>query len=219
MRERASFPGRTSRASPDGAAVVVRAHGITLEKQQRLMEKGCQLEDATCPHVGRIHRIVEEESGKGRHILLIGAGKHPEVLGIASRCKSCTILENEAQAREWAEKNSQIAVSVVSQTTFNREIFVNCTKILKTLVKSINIFDTICNATDERQKEARTLASGSDLVIVIGDQTSSNSRRLYESAFRRAPIPFLWKMSRGFLRGTVVGNKRLPLPPVRPRQI
>ena len=112
---------------PDGAAVVVRAHGITLEQQRRLLEKGCQLEDATCPHVGRIHRIVEEESGKGRHILLIGAGKHPEVLGIASRCKSCTILENPAQAREWAEKNSQIAVSVVSQTTFNREIFVNCT--------------------------------------------------------------------------------------------
>ena len=78
---------------PDGAAVVVRAHGITLEQQRRLLEKGCQLEDATCPHVGRIHRIVEEESEKGRHILLIGAGKHPEVLGIASRCKSCTILE------------------------------------------------------------------------------------------------------------------------------
>ena len=196
---------------PDGAAVVVRAHGITLEKQQRLMEKGCRLEDATCPHVGRIHRIVEEESGKGRHILLIGAGKHPEVLGIASRCKSCTILENEAQAREWAEKNSQIAVSVVSQTTFNREIFVNCTKILKNACKSINIFDTICNATDERQKEARTLASGSDLVIVIGDQTSSNSRRLYEICLQACPDTLFVENVQGIPQGHCRGKQAIAI--------
>ena len=69
---------------------------------------------------------------------------------------------------------------MVAQTTFNREIFVNCTNLLKNTCKSIGIFDTICNATDERQREARILAAESDAVIVIGDKTSSNSRRLYE---------------------------------------
>ena len=170
----------TIEAIPDGAQVVVRAHGITRQQQEQLEQKGCRIVDATCPHVARIHRIVEEESSKGRHILIIGSRAHPEVVGIASRCGQHTVLENLEEVAEFIKNLEEKPLSVVAQTTFNREIFVNCTNLLKNTCKSIGIFDTICNATDERQREARILAAESDAVIVIGDKTSSNSRRLYE---------------------------------------
>ncbi len=170
----------TIEAIPDGAQVVVRAHGITRQQQEQLEQKGCRIVDATCPHVARIHRIVEEESAKGRHILIIGSRAHPEVVGIASRCGQHTVLENLEEVAEFIKNLEEKPLSVVAQTTFNREIFVNCTNLLKNTCKSIGIFDTICNATDERQREARILAAESDAVIVIGDKTSSNSRRLYE---------------------------------------
>lgn len=180
LRQKGIFACESAEQVPAGSSVVIRAHGITWQEEQQLRQKGCQVTDATCPHVARIHRIVEQESEKGRHILLIGAGSHPETIGTASRCQSCTVVETLEEIEEWARKQGDLPVSVVAQTTFNHEVFVNYAKILKNACKSITIFDTICNATGERQNEARALASGSDAVIVIGDSTSSNSRRLYE---------------------------------------
>ena len=79
---------------PAGAPAVIRAHGVARQEEERLRQKGCLIVDAACPHVARIHRIVEQESGEGRHILLIGAASHPEMIAAASRCGSYTILEN-----------------------------------------------------------------------------------------------------------------------------
>ncbi len=180
LRQEGIFACDSAEQVPDGAPAVIRAHGVTQQEEALLRQKGCLIVDATCPHVARIHRIVEQESRAGRHILLIGDASHPETVGTASRCACCTILETPAQARKWAENNADTPVSAAAQTTFNHEIFVNCAKILKNACKSVCIFDTICNATGERQREARTLASGSDAVVVVGDSTSSNSRRLYE---------------------------------------
>ena len=172
---------------PQGSTVVVRAHGIPQEQLRLLQEKGCQITDATCPHVARIHSIVEQESQKGRHILILGSPSHPEVLGIASRCRAHTILENLEQVTNWAKNCPDFPFSLVAQTTYNHEIFVNCTNVLKNTCKSIDIFDTICNATDERQSEARILAAGSDSVVILGDSTSSNSRKLYEICCQVCP--------------------------------
>ena len=137
LRQEGIFACDSAEQVPDGAPAVIRAHGVTQREEALLRQKGCLIVDATCPHVARIHRIVEQESRAGRHILLIGDASHPETVGAASRCACCTILETPAQAQKWAEDNADTPVSAAVQTTFNHEIFVNCAKILKNACKSV----------------------------------------------------------------------------------
>ena len=82
---------------PDGAVVLIRAHGLPADQVELLRSRGCTLVDATCPNVAAIHRIVERESAAGRFVLIIGKAKHPEVLGIASRAGACQVAETEAE--------------------------------------------------------------------------------------------------------------------------
>ena len=172
---------------PDGVPVLIRAHGVPERVMQQLEQKGCRIVDATCPFVGKIHRIVREESEQGRRIIVIGSRNHPEVVGIQGWCGTSEVYETPEELRAALEKigkngeNLQkIPVSVVAQTTINREIFDICGKIIKKQCTNAKIFGTICNATDERQAEARLLAGKSDIMIVIGDRKSSNTKRLYE---------------------------------------
>lgn len=172
---------------PDGVPVLIRAHGVPERIVQQLEQKGCRIVDATCPFVGKIHRIVREESEQGRRIIVIGSRNHPEVVGIQGWCGTSEVYETPEELRVALEKigkngeNLQkIPVSVVAQTTINREIFDICGKIIKKQCTNAKIFGTICNATDERQAEARLLAGKSDIMIVIGDRKSSNTKRLYE---------------------------------------
>ena len=176
-----------SRSIPDGVPVLIRAHGVPERVVQQLEQKGCRIVDATCPFVGKIHRIVREESEQGRRIIVIGSRNHPEVVGIQGWCGTSEVYETPEELRVALEKigkngeNLQkIPVSVVAQTTINREIFDICGKIIKKQCTNAKIFGTICNATDERQAEARLLAGKSDIMIVIGDRKSSNTKRLYE---------------------------------------
>ena len=172
---------------PDGVPVLIRAHGVPERVVQQLEQKGCRIVDATCPFVGKIHRIVREESEQGRRIIVIGSRNHPEVVGIQGWRGTSEVYETPEELRAALEKigkngeNLQkIPVSVVAQTTINREIFDICGKIIKKQCTNAKIFGTICNATDERQAEARLLAGKSDIMIVIGDRKSSNTKRLYE---------------------------------------
>ena len=172
---------------PDGVPVLIRAHGVPERVVQQLEQKGCCIVDATCPFVGKIHRVVREESEQGRRIIIIGSRNHPEVVGIQGWCGTSEVYETPEELRAALEKigkngeNLQkIPVSVVAQTTINREIFDICGKIIKKQCTNAKIFGTICNATDERQAEARLLAGKSDIMIVIGDRKSSNTKRLYE---------------------------------------
>jgi len=165
---------------PDGARVLIRAHGIPLETERALQARGCTLIDATCPNVETIHRIAERESANGREVLILGKASHPEVIGIASRCAHPHIAETLEQAAEFAGEYASNPVSVVFQTTFLNENYVEFVKILKKTCIDLHIFDTICKATELRQSEARSFAARSDLVVVIGDPESSNSRSLYD---------------------------------------
>ena len=169
---------------PAGSRVIIRAHGLPVQEIRRLEEAGCVMIDATCPKVARIHQIVIEEAGKGRRILIIGHPHHPEVKGIASRCTAPVIAETEKEIDNFIENFSDEKISVVCQTTFSikkHEEFVNK---LKNTCNQVVFFDTICKATEFRQREAETWASQSDGVIVIGDPKSSNSNHLYELCHR-----------------------------------
>ncbi len=160
--------------------VVIRSHGVTKEVHQKLEQSGLNVIDATCPFVKRIHRIVEEESKKGKSIIVVGSESHPEVEGIVSYATGPVyVVDSPEKAMEF-EGDRKLEYTVVSQTTFNKNKFQETIEIFKNVGYNINIVNTICNATDERQTEAEKIASRADAMIVIGGTHSSNSRKLYE---------------------------------------
>ncbi len=168
-------------AVPKGSLAVIRSHGVPASTCDLLKAQGIEYVDATCPYVEKIHKIVREHAAAGEQIIIIGARSHPEVLGISGQCEGALVFENESQLSEWFEHDKSLAaqtVCVVAQTTIGREFWENCLKIIKKECTNHQIFDTICFATSKRQAEAQALASCSDMMVVIGDRTSSNTRGL-----------------------------------------
>ena len=160
--------------------VIIRAHGVGKAVYEAIEKEGFTLMDATCPFVKRIHKIVEEESKKGTQIVVIGNPAHPEVVGIAGWCHSpAIILETIEEAEKIALKGAQ-NVCIVSQTTYNYNKFQYIVEIFEKKGYNDSVVNTICNATEERQRSAKTIAADADVMIVIGGKHSSNSRKLYE---------------------------------------
>ena len=165
----------------DSGVVIIRSHGVPKRIYKMLEEQGLECVDATCPFVKKIHRIVEEESKKGKHIIIIGDAKHPEVQGIQGWSENkVTIIKTEEEARKF-ELPSEQEICIVSQTTFNYNKFKYLVEIISEKVyNNISILNTICSATKERQTEAESIANEVDVMIVIGDKHSSNTQKLFE---------------------------------------
>ena len=162
-----------------GDCVIIRAHGVSPEVVAALEARGAEVRDATCPFVGKIHRLVSEESAKGRKIIIIDDAEHPEVKGINGCCGGAATVVDSIEACQ-AKISKSGKYSSVVQTTFNAEKYGKIKEFLKKNLDEILFYDTICNATAKRQEEARKLASESDLMVVIGSKTSSNTLKLYE---------------------------------------
>lgn len=160
--------------------IIIRSHGVPKAIYDEIADAGLDLVDATCPFVRKIHRIVEKESGDGRVVIIVGNNHHPEVEGIMGWCHTTPIvIENREQA-EAITVDADTKLSIVSQTTFNYNKFQYLVEIISEKGYDINVFNTICNATEERQKETRELAMRSDAMIVIGGRHSSNTQKLFE---------------------------------------
>ena len=167
---------------PAGAdvTVVLRSHGVSRATYEAIAEKGVNIIDATCPFVKKIHHIVEEKGREGREIIIIGDAKHPEVQAICGWCQMTpTVIENRDEAEKFVPKHTE-KLCIVSQTTFNYKKFQELVEILSKKGYDILCLNTICNATEERQSEARRIAGFADAMIVIGGQNSSNTQKLYE---------------------------------------
>lgn len=161
-------------------SVVIRAHGVPKRIYEIMEKRGIECIDATCPFVKRIHKIVEKESTEGRHIIIVGNAKHPEVEGIMGWCKNpATVIESKEEALDFRGSPDD-KYCVVSQTTFNYKKFQELVEIFQKKGYDIIVANTICSATEERQKEASELAAKADVMIVIGGTHSSNTRKLYE---------------------------------------
>lgn len=173
-----------------GSVALIRAHGITIELEEKLRAKGIILFDATCPVVKRNQRIVEERAAAGDEILIVGDKNHDEVLSVASRAGSGVKIFSDAEEPDFGDKN----VSVVFQTTVLAEKFEKvcalAEKFRKTHANSVGIFNTICYTTKARQDETRALAGNSDAVAVLGSRSSANTRRLYQVALSVNPNTF-----------------------------
>ncbi|MBQ8539296.1 MAG: bifunctional 4-hydroxy-3-methylbut-2-enyl diphosphate reductase/30S ribosomal protein S1, partial [Ruminococcus sp.] len=148
-----------------------------------LLEMSCDVVDATCPFVSKIHRIVAKAGEENKVVLIAGDKNHPEVMGIMGHCNGeCYTFKDEEELSDSLglilSKNIK-DICVVAQTTFDVTLFEKCLKIIKKVYTNAEIFDTICNATSERQAEAASLSESSDCMIVIGDKHSSNTCKLF----------------------------------------
>ena len=160
--------------------VIIRSHGVSRQIDRQIRESGLQCIDATCPFVKRIHRTVEAESAAGKKIVIIGNPVHPEVIGIMGWSSTpVTVIQTAEEARNFSVPEGK-EVCVVAQTTFNANKFQDLVDILKEKSYNVICVNTICNATHERQSEAKAIAARADIMIVIGDRSSSNSAKLYE---------------------------------------
>ncbi len=160
--------------------VIIRAHGVGEKVYELLKQQGVNLVDATCPFVKKIHRIARKEEANGRHILIIGNAKHPEVEGIRGWCeKPAYVVESLEEAENFALPMGE-KLCIVSQTTFNYNKFEDIVEIISKKGYDIIVLNTICSATEERQTEAREIASDVDAMIVIGGSHSSNTQKLFE---------------------------------------
>ena len=160
--------------------VIIRSHGVSRHVYEILKERNVAVVDATCPFVLKIHNIVQKESEAGKNIIIIGNGNHPEVEGIKGWCSTeAFVLESEKEAENFSY-NGEKKLCVVSQTTFNYKKFNNLVEILEKKGYDIHVLNTICNATEERQTEARRIAKEVDAMIVIGGRQSSNTQKLFE---------------------------------------
>lgn len=163
--------------------LVIRAHGVSEKIYKDCEALGIRMVDATCPFVKKIHNIVRKNSSEGRHILIIGNKDHPEVLGIMGWCAGgVDVIENEEQAAAFFTKFDSFEdkrLCIVSQTTFNYTKFNYLVEKIQKKDYDIIVLNTICNATEERQKEAYELARKMEAMIVIGGKHSSNTQKLF----------------------------------------
>ena len=160
--------------------VIIRSHGVSSAVYEALRKKGVEIVDATCPFVLKIHNIVKQESANGKQIVIIGNEKRPEVEGIMGWSKTQVHVVDTVEKAQNLQLDPQREVCIVSQTTFNYNKFKELVEIISEKGYNIIIRNTICNATEERQTEAREIAKRVDAMIVVGGSSSSNTRKLYE---------------------------------------
>lgn len=189
---------------PDGATLMIRSHGEPKAVYERAAEKGLKVVDATCAFVRKVQRTAEKYHKLGYTVVIVGEQRHPEVIGINGWCENQAIVFCDRD--RILDLNGHEKVCIVSQTTQNPEDF---EKILKNIVKDgckiVEVFDTICYTTRERNLEAEQLASESDAVVVIGGKNSSNTRKLYQSARRRC-ADVLWVEDASGISGKQLKN-------------
>ena len=191
-----------------GDTVIIRSHGVAEAVYEQLKDRGAEIIDATCPFVKRIHGIVHTADEEGRLPIIIGTRTHPEVEGIAGWCSKCEIFETPEELENWsknAEERARLLICLVCQTTSTESLWKTCVKIAKKQFTNLKIFDTICKATEFRQREAAQLSASCQAMVVVGDTHSSNTGRLVticrEHCERVVLVDNAGELDPGFFRG------------------
>ncbi|MBQ0038698.1 MAG: 4-hydroxy-3-methylbut-2-enyl diphosphate reductase, partial [Clostridiales bacterium] len=170
--------------------VLIRAHGEKKQVFDHLKKIGADCVDATCPNVLRVQQIVAQADAEGRTPVIIGEPHHPEVMGVASWSVRSVIFDGPAELEKWlADKPERrnLPITAVAQTTCIRSIWESSEEILKKECTNAKLFDTICNATHRRQSEAAELAAKVDVMVVVGDRKSANTKHLTEICAEKCP--------------------------------
>jgi 4-hydroxy-3-methylbut-2-enyl diphosphate reductase len=163
----------------EGDCVIIRAHGIGKGTYEALNSRKVKVIDATCPYVKRIHEIVKAQNEDGCRIVIVGDPTHPEIIGINGWCEGKALIISDESEVEQLPYSDEKAVTV-AQTTYKRAKYEEICELLKKKFAFVIKFDTICNATVQRQTEAAELSRNVEVMIVIGGKNSSNTQKLYE---------------------------------------
>ena len=164
-----------------GDTVIIRSHGVSRDVYKRLEAQGATIIDATCPFVKRIHKIVSQAEQEGKLPIIIGTPTHPEVEGIAGWCTRCKVFADAESLKNWVREEAipaDLPVCMVSQTTSTEFLWKKCVQFAKKQFTYLQTFDTICRATECRQREASELSQRCGAMVVVGDLKSSNTGRL-----------------------------------------
>lgn len=179
----------------ENETIIIRSHGIPKDTFKLLEEKNLHIIDATCPYVTNIHKKVEKYYNLGYGIIIVGDKDHPEVIGINGWCNNTGIITKDGS--ELIEKSDLPEnVCLVSQTTEKQSNFQKVLAVVKSNCKEVIAFNTICSATETRQKSADELSKNVDVMIVIGGKHSSNTNKLYEICKNNCKNTFLVENSR-----------------------
>jgi len=201
------------------SVVFIRAHGIptyTEEILRACKEKNSYFDyvDLTCPYVKKIHRIANENSTDDSVFALLGSAVHPEVVGIMSYADGEQMVFESSDALEDYLKNDYLSkmhkktLILAAQTTQNLSEWKKSLEIVKKYCTNSKFFDTICNVTEIRQTEAKSLAEDSDFMVVVGGRESSNTAKLYKIC-KDACEHTLWVENARELEGKFPTNNKI----------
>lgn len=160
--------------------LIIRSHGVTPDVYIEASKRNITIVDATCPYVRKIHKIVERHTNNGEMIVIVGNKEHPEVIGIKGWANDNSIVVGNVLdlSEDLFQENK--AICIVCQTTYRKDKLKEIVNWIKNRFQNVTIYDTICNATSERQEEAVEISKNVDYMVVIGDKNSSNTQKLYE---------------------------------------
>jgi 4-hydroxy-3-methylbut-2-en-1-yl diphosphate reductase len=160
-----------------GETAVIRAHGVTPQVQKDLEERASKVVDATCPFVTRVQKLAARAAEQDRHVIIVGSPDHPEMIGVKGYAPDhAFIIKDETEVAALPRLRNPL---VVSQTTIKAKTFFDTAEAIKTKTDDeVQVINTICSATRDRQDSARALATMVDAFYVIGGRHSSNSIKL-----------------------------------------
>lgn len=168
----------------NGKTIVIRAHGVPENTKEKIKNGGGKICDATCPHVSYAQSIIKKYANNGYTIIIIGDKGHAEVLGLLGYSSSKgLVVENGSDIENLP--NDFEKVCVVAQTTQEKEYFEELVKLIKSKYSNVEVFETICNSTANRQKEVIELCKEVDAMVVVGGRKSANTKRLAEISISR----------------------------------
>lgn len=168
-----------------GDTVIVRSHGEPISFYEEAKSRAINIVDTTCVFVDKIHKLVNKAYHDGRDILIVGNKNHPEVIATNGWCSDKAIILSDSTDAKSMLSNNDLHLNnplLVCQTTYNADKFNEIIQILNDADFEYELNNTICNATRERQASCEELSKQVDLMIVVGDKTSSNCRELYQIA-------------------------------------
>jgi len=166
--------------------IIIRAHGISLDERQKLKEKGMKIIDATCPKVARVQSIIKKHASQGYTVIIAGDKDHPEVVGLLGYAQGRGVVVSDGDDIDRLSDFDKVCV--VAQTTQNIKEYEEIIRRIKKKYPTTIVFDTVCDSTEKRQTEIRTLAHEMDAMVVVGGKNSANTRRLAEIS-RESGIP------------------------------
>ncbi len=162
----------------EGAGIIIRSHGVAPDIISIAKNRGLNIKDATCPRVNRVHEIVQTLEAEGYDIVIFGDPEHPEVEGILGWCGGRASVVSEIN--DIMKLKAYDRLGIVSQTTKDEKEFFQVVNSLSEIAGEIKVFNTICSATQRRQKSALELCREVDLMIVVGGEYSSNTTTLFK---------------------------------------